>query len=161
MYRSIRKRRDAGFTFIEIMVVVSIIGLLMALVGPRFIRQQEKAEVKAAAAQVELLGTALDTLRLDVGRYPTTQEGLGALVQRPFGLERWDGPYLKKGVPADPWGHTYFYRSPGDGGRPFDVYSLGADGSPGGDGNNRDITDRKSTRLNSSHIQKSRMPSSA
>ena len=140
MKRNSRRARDAGFTFIEIMVVVSIIGLLMALVGPRFIRQQEKAEVKAAAAQIELLGTALDTFRLDVGRYPTTQEGLGALVQRPFGLERWDGPYLKKGVPADPWGHPYFYRGPGEGGRPYDVYSLGADGAPGGDGNNRDVT---------------------
>jgi len=140
MKRTARNGHEAGFTFIEIMVVVSIIGLLMALVGPRFIRGQEQAEVKAAAAQVELLSTALDTFRLDVGRYPTTQEGLAALVQRPFGLDRWDGPYLKKGVPTDPWGHAYFYRSPGDGGRTFDVYSLGADGAPGGDGKNRDIT---------------------
>ena len=135
-----RNRRNAGFTFIEIMVVVSIIGLLMALVGPRFIRGQEKAETKAAVAQVEMLGTALDTFRLDVGRYPTTQEGLTALVQRPGMTERWDGPYLKKGVPADPWGRPFFYRSPGEGGRAYDIYSLGADGAPGGDGNNKDIT---------------------
>ena len=135
-----RNRSNAGFTFIEIMVVVSIIGLLMALVGPRFIRQQEKAETKAAAAQIELLGTALDTYRLDVGRYPTTQEGLPALVQKPGGTERWDGPYLKKGVPLDPWGKPFFYRAPGESGRPYDIYSLGADGAPGGDGNNRDIS---------------------
>jgi general secretion pathway protein G len=135
-----RNRRNAGFTFIEIMVVVSIIGLLMALVGPRFIRGQEKAETKAAVAQIEMLGTALDTFRLDVGRYPTTQEGLAALVQRPGMTDRWDGPYLKKGVPMDPWGHQFFYRSPGEGGRNYDIYSLGADGAPGGDGNNKDVT---------------------
>ena len=132
--------RDAGFTLIEMMVVMVIIGLLMALVGPRFIRQEGKARVKAARAQIELLGTALDTYRLDVGRYPSSQEGLGALQQRPFGVDRWDGPYLKKDVPKDPWDHPYMYRSPGEGGRPYDLYSYGADGSPGGSGDNRDIT---------------------
>src|SRR5690348_18458579 len=136
-----RRRRNAGFTLIEMMVVMVIIGLLMALVGPRFIRQEEKAKVKAAAIQIETLGTALDTFRLDVGRYPTTQEGLAALNQRPFGLDRWDGPYLKKkDVPKDPWDRPYYYRSPGEGGRPYDLYSLGADGTPGGDGDARDIT---------------------
>jgi general secretion pathway protein G len=134
------RRREAGFTLIEMMVVMVIIGLLVALVGPSFIRQGEKAKVKAAAAQIELLGTALDTFRLDVGRYPTSQEGLAALRQRPFGVDRWDGPYLKKDVPADPWNRPYFYRSPGDGGRPYDLASYGADGAPGGDGDNRDIT---------------------
>lgn len=134
-----RNRRNAGFTFIEMIVVVSIIGLLLALVGPRFIRGQEKAEVKAAVAQIENLGTALDTFRLDVGRYPTTQEGLAALNQRPPAIDRWDGPYLKKTVPADPWGRPYFYRSPGENGRPYDIYTLGADGAPGGDGPNRDV----------------------
>jgi general secretion pathway protein G len=121
-----RRNPEAAFTLIEMMVVMVIIGLLMALVGPQFIKQGEKAKVKAARAQVELLGTALDTFRLDTGRYPSSQEGLAALRQRPFGLDRWDRPYL--------------YRSPGEGGRPYDLYSLGADGTPGGDGDNRDIT---------------------
>jgi len=135
-----RRRRQAGFTLIEMMVVMVIIGLLMALVGPRFIRQEEKAKLKAARAQIELLGTALDTFRLDVGRYPTSQEGLAALQQRPFGIDRWDGPYLKKGnVPKDPWDRPYYYRSPGEGGRPYDLLSYGADGAPGGDGDNKDI----------------------
>jgi general secretion pathway protein G len=134
------RRGQSGFTLIEMMVVMVIIGLLMALVGPRFIRQEGKARVKAARAQIELLGTALDTYRLDVGRYPSSQEGLGALQQRPFGVDRWDGPYLKKDVPKDPWDHPYMYRSPGEGGRPYDLYSYGADGSPGGSGDNRDIT---------------------
>jgi len=131
---------SAGFTLIEMMVVMVIIGLLMALVGPRFIRQEEKAKVKAARAQIELLGTSLDTFRLDVGRYPTTQEGLAALRQRPFGTDRWDGPYLKKDLPKDPWDHPYLYRSPGEAGRPYDLFSYGADGAPGGDGDNRDVT---------------------
>ncbi len=131
---------SAGFTLIEMMVVMVIIGLLMALVGPRFIRQEEKAKLHAARAQIELLGTSLDTFRLDVGRYPTTQEGLAALRQRPFGTDRWDGPYLKKDIPKDPWEHPYFYRSPGEAGRPYDLFSYGADGAPGGDGDNRDIT---------------------
>jgi general secretion pathway protein G len=134
-----RSKYNAGFTFIEMMVVVSIIGLLIVLVGPRFIRGQEKAEVRAAAAQIANFGTALDTFRLDVGRYPNTQEGLAALIQRPSAADRWDGPYLKTNVPNDPWGRPYFYRSPGEGGRPYDLYSLGSDGAPGGDGPNRDV----------------------
>jgi len=135
-----QRRRQAGFTLIEIMVVMVIIGLLMALVGPNLIGRSEKAKTQAAAMQIERLGTVLDTFRLDIGRYPTTQEGLQALVARPSGLERWDGPYLNKGVPKDPWDRPYVYRSPGDGGRPYDIYSLGADGAPGGTDQNRDIT---------------------
>jgi general secretion pathway protein G len=131
---------QSGFTLIEMMVVMVIIGLLMALVGPRFIRQEEKAKVKAARAQIELLGTALDTFRLDCGRYPSGQEGLAALRQRPFGLDRWDGPYLKKDVPKDPWDRPYYYRSPGEAGRPYDLLSYGADGAPGGESDNRDVT---------------------
>ena len=132
-------RDDKGFTLIELLVVMIIIGLLAALVGPRFIRQEEKAKVKAAKAQIELLSTALDTFRLDVGRYPTSQEGLEALRTQPGGVERWDGPYLKKEVPLDPWGKPYVYKSPGEHG-PFDIVSYGADGTAGGDGDNRDIT---------------------
>ncbi len=121
-----RRTGESGFTLIEMMVVMVIIGLLVALVGPNLIGQSEKAKVKAARAQIEMLGTSLDTFRLDVGRYPTTQD--------------WDGPYLKKDLPADPWGRPYYYRSPGEGGRPYDLVSYGADGAPGGDGNNRDVT---------------------
>lgn len=134
-----RLSRCSGFTLVELLVVMVIIGLLAALVLPRFIRQEEKAKVKAARAQIELLGTALDTFRLDIGRYPTTEEGLDALVRKPGSLDRWDGPYLKKQVPPDPWGKSYLYQSPGEHG-PYDLISYGADGVPGGDGDNRDIT---------------------
>jgi general secretion pathway protein G len=130
---------SAGFTLIELIVVVVIIGLLAGLVLPQFIRQEEKAKMKTAKAQIELFGTALDTFRLDVGRYPSTEEGLQALRQKPGALERWDGPYLKKDLPEDPWGKAYVYRSPGEHG-PFDILSYGADGVQGGEGDNRDIT---------------------
>ena len=135
-----RHRGNAGFTFIEMMVVVSIIGLLIVLVGPRFIRGQEKAEQRAAAAQIANFGTALDTFRLDVGRYPNNQEGLSALLQRPSGVDRWDGPYLKTNIPPDPWSRPYNYRSPGEGGQPYLIWTYGADGAQGGDGPNRDIS---------------------
>ncbi len=134
-----KMRNRDGFTLIELLVVMVIIGLLAALVGPRFIRQEEKAKIKAAKAQIELLGTALDTFRLDVGRYPSTQEGLEALRTKPGGLERWDGPYLKKDLPLDPWGKAYAYKSPGEHGA-FDIVSYGPDGAPGGEEDNRDIT---------------------
>ncbi len=127
-----------GLTFIEMMVVLAIIGLLLALVGPQFIGQVGKAESQAARNQIALFETSLDTFRLDVGRYPTTQEGLDALRTRPFGLDRWDGPYLKKDVPTDPWGNLYLYRSPGQHGV-YDLFSNGSDGAAGGDGDNRDV----------------------
>ncbi|MEW6299499.1 MAG: type II secretion system major pseudopilin GspG [Thermodesulfobacteriota bacterium] len=133
-----RKLSQGGFTLIELLVVMVIIGLLASLVAPRFIRQEEKAKVKAAKAQIEMLGTALDTFRLDVGRYPTTQEGLEALRQRPSGVERWDGPYLKKEVPRDPWGNPYVYRSPGEQ-EPYELFSYGADGVAGGGEDGTDI----------------------
>jgi general secretion pathway protein G len=106
---------------------------------PQFIRQEEKAKLRTTKAQIELFGTALDTFRLDVGRYPTSDEGLQALRQKPGGLERWDGPYLKKDLPLDPWSKPYAYRSPGEHG-PYEIVSYGADGTPGGEGDNRDIT---------------------
>jgi len=132
-------KNQAGFTLIELIVVVIIIGLLAGLVVPQYMKQEERATAKTAKAQIELFGTALDTFRLDVGRYPTSQEGLAVLMQKPAGVDRWDGPYLKKDLPADPWGKPYVYTSPGDHG-PYDIISYGADGVPGGDGNNRDIT---------------------
>jgi len=137
--RFLAQNSSAGFTLIELIVVVVIIGLLAGLVVPQFIKQEEKATAKAAKAQIELFGTALDTFRLDVGRYPTTQEGLAALTQKPASADRWDGPYLKKEVPPDPWGKPYIYKSPGDHG-PYDIVSYGADGAPGGEDNNRDVT---------------------
>lgn len=136
-----RRTRERGFSFLEIMVVVMIIGILMAIVAPRFMGGVEKAEPRAARVQVEQLSTALDMFRLDVGRYPTSEEGLQALVQRPFGVDRWDGPYLQKSsVPDDPWHNPFHYKAPGESGRRYDLYSLGADNAPGGDGTGRDIT---------------------
>ena len=133
------RNSSAGFTLIELIVVVVIIGLLAGLVVPQFIKQEEKATSKATKAQIELFGTALDTFRLDVGRYPTSQEGLAALTQKPASADRWDGPYLKKEVPPDPWGKPYIYKSPGDHG-PYDIISYGADGAPGVEDNSRDVT---------------------
>ena len=135
-----RTRGTRGFSLLEIMVVMSIIGLLMALVGPNLIRQRGKAEVQSAAIQINQIGTALDSYRLDIGRYPSTQEGLNALRSKPSGIDRWDGPYINKDIPLDPWARPYFYRAPGEGGRPYDLFSYGADGAQGGDGDNRDIT---------------------
>ncbi len=130
---------SAGFTLIELLVVMVIIGLLAALVLPNYMNRERVARSQAARTQIELLSTALDTFRLDVGRYPTTDEGLDALRRKPSNADRWDGPYLKKEVPLDPWNKPYYYKSPGEHGG-FDLYSYGADGAPGGDSDNRDVT---------------------
>jgi general secretion pathway protein G len=126
-----------GFTLIELLVVVVIIGLLAGLVGPRLFGRVGKSKQAAAQAQIELFGAALDNFRLDVGKYPATEAGLKALQDNP-GVDNWDGPYLKKEVPTDPWGHAYVYRSPGEHGE-YDVISYGADGAPGGEGEDADV----------------------
>lgn len=130
------KKREEGFTLIELLVVMVIIGLLIALVGPNVIGRAEKAKPEAVRAQIENFGIALDMFKLDVGRYPTEEEGLQALNTRPPGLEKWDGPYLKKGVPKDPWDRPYAYRNSGN---DYEVTSYGADGVPGGAGLDADI----------------------
>ena len=132
------RKGEKGFTLIELLVVVIIIGLLAALVGPRIFGKTAGAKQQAAKAQIENFGMALDIFRLDVGRYPTTEEGLKALREKPSGAEKWEGPYLKKEVPLDPWGRPYVYRCPGDHGD-YDIISYGLDGVEGGEGENQDI----------------------
>ncbi|KQP12647.1 type II secretion system major pseudopilin GspG [Pseudorhodoferax sp. Leaf267] len=132
-------RRAAGFTLLELLVVMVIIGLLAAYVAPRYFSQVGKSEVRAAQAQISALTSALNTYRLDVGHYPTDDQGLAALTARPAGVAKWDGPYLQKGVPADPWGRPYLYKSPGTHGE-FDLYSHGKDGQAGGTGDAADVT---------------------
>ncbi|WP_219117558.1 type II secretion system major pseudopilin GspG [Janthinobacterium sp. UMAB-56] len=133
-------RPARGFTLLELLVVIVIIGLLAAYVGPKYFAQLGKSEVTVAKAQIEAFEKSLDTYRLDVGRYPSTEEGLAALlVAPPAAGTRWNGPYLKKAVPLDPWGHAYQYRAPGSKGE-YDIVSMGKDGQPGGSGENADIS---------------------
>jgi general secretion pathway protein G len=127
-----------GFTLLELLVVMVIIGLLAGYVGPKYFSQIGKSEIKATRAQIDGLGKAIDQFRLDVGRYPTTEEGLSSLIVRPANLTKWDGPYLSKNVPLDPWGNAYLYKSPGEHGE-YDLLSYGKDGQPGGEGEAADI----------------------
>ncbi len=127
-----------GFTLIELLIVIVILGLLATLVAPKLFTKVGTSKQKIAKAQIAMLEQALDAFRLDVGRYPTTEEGLQALRKNP-GLDKWEGPYLPKEVPKDPWGRDYVYKSPGNHGE-YDLYSLGADGQEGGEGENKDIT---------------------
>lgn len=131
--------RQRGFTLLELLVVMVIIGLLAGYVGPKYFSQIGKSEIKATRAQIDALEKALDQYRLDVGRYPSTEQGLASLMTRPTGENRWQGPYLKKEVPNDPWGMAYQYRQPGEHGD-FDLYSFGKDGKLGGEGEAADIT---------------------
>jgi len=132
-------RKQAGFTLLELLVVMVIIGLLAGYVGPKYFSQIGKSEIKATRAQIDALGKAVDQYRLDVGRFPSTEEGLAALIARPANQAKWDGPYLSKNVPLDPWGSAYLYQSPGEHGD-YDLVSLGKDGRPGGNGEDADIT---------------------
>ena len=137
--RSPRRRRgEGGFTLVEILVVITIIGLIMALVGPRVLNYLSESKAKAAKIQIESFASALDLYYLDLGRYPTTNEGLAALTQG-NNAPGWNGPYLRGGVvPNDPWGHSYLYRSPGQR-APYEIVSLGSDGQEGGSGTAADI----------------------
>lgn len=128
---------NRGFTLVELLVVLVILGLLAALVGPKLFPKLGKGKEAAAKAQIELLGQALDQFRLDTSRYPSTQEGLEVLTTNP-GIDKWEGPYLKKGLPKDPWGKPYHYQSPGTHGE-YDIFSYGRDGNAGGDGEDKDI----------------------
>jgi general secretion pathway protein G len=135
MFKSLQR----GFTLLELLVVMVIIGLLASLVAPQYFSQIGKSSEKVAKAQIESFGQALDQYRLDVGRYPTTEQGLAALLVAPSGEAKWRGPYLKRGVPADPWGHPFVYTSPGQHGE-YDLLSFGSDGQAGGEGDAADIT---------------------
>lgn len=131
--------RSRGFTLLELLVVMVIIGLLAGYVGPKYFAQVGKSEVKAARAQMDAIEKALDQFRLDLGRYPTTEQGLVALFQRPGSEAKWAGPYLKKEAPPDPWGKPFQYKSPGEHGE-YDLLSFGKDGQPGGTAEAADIT---------------------
>lgn len=132
------RSRSHGFTLVELLVVLAILAMLAGLVGPRILGQLGGAKSKTAAVQIQDLEQAADLFKLDVGRYPTRDEGLAALVKRPSSAKGWNGPYLKKGLPDDPWGNPYHYNFPGQRGD-IDIYSLGADNATGGDGENADI----------------------
>lgn len=128
-----------GFTLLELLVVLVVLGLLVSIVGPKYFSQLGKSEAKAAQAQIASLGKALDLYRLELGHYPSTEQGLAALHAAPANEAKWQGPYLQKAPPPDPWGRPYVYKAPGDHGD-YDLSSLGKDGNAGGSGANADIT---------------------
>lgn len=138
MRRVLRDQR--GFTLVELIVVIIVLGLLVGLVGPRLWGRVGQSKTAVTRAQIELFGAALDQYRLDIGTYPTASEGLEALVRNPGNNQKWAGPYLKKAIPKDPWNNPYKYRCcPGQNGE-YDLWSEGADGAPGGEGENADVT---------------------
>jgi general secretion pathway protein G len=134
-----RRSRSAGFTLLELLVVMVIIGLLAGFVAPRYFAQVGKSQVKAARAQIDALDKALEQYRIDVGHLPTTEQGLAALNTPPTGEQNWAGPYLKKEVPLDPWGNPYVYGQPGTHNNDYDLMSFGKDGRAGGTGENADL----------------------
>jgi general secretion pathway protein G len=129
-----------GFTLVELLVVVAIIAVLVSYVGPRYLAQLGKSETGAARAQIDAFEKALEHYRIDTGKFPSTEQGLAALVRQPAGEARWAGPYLKKDVPLDPWGRAYEYRAPGGSGKDFELLSRGRDGAPGGSGPDADVS---------------------
>jgi len=138
--RGTPRQGEQGFTLVEMLVVITIIGLIMGLVGPRVLNYLSESKVKAARIQMQSLASALDLFNLDAGRYPSSSEGLAALIRRTPGIAGWNGPYLKGGnVPNDPWNHPYIYRAPGGRGA-YDIVSLGSDGQEGGSGTAADIS---------------------
>lgn len=139
LYRRRPPVRQPGFTLLELLVVMVIIGLLAGYVAPKYFSQIGKSEVKVARAQIDSLEKALDQYRIDTGRYPNTEQGLSALMRRPANETKWSGPYLKKEVPADPWGRPFQFKSPGEHGE-YDLFSYGKDGQPGGVDDAADIT---------------------
>jgi general secretion pathway protein G len=138
-----RKKSEQGITLIEMLVVVTIIALFAALVAPRMLGRADQAKRTAAHAQINSFMTALGAFKLDTGNYPSTEQGLNALRVKPENQPQWAGPYLPQDIPNDPWGHPYLYKYPGEHGDEPDVISLGADGAPGGEGNNADIVSWK------------------
>lgn len=134
------RRTARGFTLLELLVVVAIIGMLAAYVGPKYFSSIGKSEQTVAKAQIESFSKAFDLFRTDVGRFPTTSEGFNALLERPSGAAKWNGPYLSKAVPLDPWGKAYTYKAPGTKGRDYEITSYGSDGQPGGADSAADVS---------------------
>ncbi|MBV1777385.1 type II secretion system major pseudopilin GspG [Burkholderiaceae bacterium DAT-1] len=136
-----KRTHQGGFTLLELLVVLLIIGLLAGYVGPKYFSQIGRSNRTVAAAQIEAFSKAIDQFRVDTGQFPTTAQGLNALVAQPTDVTRWAGPYLKKGIPLDPWGHAYVYTAPGGGtpARDYDIVSLGRDGAAGGSDDDADI----------------------
>lgn len=132
-------RSQSGFTLLELLVVLGIIAMLAGIVGPQVMRHMGESKTKAAKVQIEDFSATLDMYKLDIGRYPTSEEGLGALIEAPDSAKRWNGPYLQKSkIPVDPWQNEYHYVSPGEHGK-FDIFSYGADGKEGGEGEDQDV----------------------